>query len=129
MRAIAASLLAIVLAGCVAPAPTSEPAPTAISIALPTTGPMDSCAGVQWDGPMVLEVHGGTTVARRPVGDPLRIFWPPGFTARSDGAIWRILDARAKVFASSNEDITAYLDGNWHGRMVCATARAIYVYE
>ena len=129
MRHLVASLLAIGLAGCVTVAPTSEPAPTVLSIALPTTGPLDGCAGVQWDGPIVIEVQDGTTVARRPVGDPLRIFWPPGFTARFDGATWRVLDARANVFASSDEDITDYLDDNWHGWRVCATIRAIYVYE
>lgn len=129
MRHFARALFVIALAGCAAPIPTSEPAPTPMSIALPTTGPMDACAGVLWDGPMVLEVRDGTTVARRPAGDPLRIFWPPGFTARFDGAVWRVLDSRGKVFASSNEDITPYLGGNWHGRKVCATARAILVYD
>ncbi len=124
--------IAFLLLGCASVPPTNVftgPPASANEFVLPTTGPLQGCAGVEFDGRILLDVKNGETLARRPAGDPLRIFWPEGFTARFDGAIWRIIDDRGKVFASSGETISDYLRGNWRGRSVCTTTQAVYVYD
>ena len=121
-------LLITACGGLSLPSELARPSASRSVLALPTTGPLDACAGVQFDGPFILKIEDGATVAHRAVGTSLPILWPNNFTARFDGAIWRVFDARGKVFASSGEDISDYLKGNWHGWSVCTTTRAVYLY-
>lgn len=123
--------LTLLVAACGNGPPPSElpkPPASASVFALATTGPLDACAGVLLEGPIILQIKDGASLAHRAGGTSLPIFWPDNFTARFDGAIWRVLDAQGKVFASSGENISDYMRGNWHGWMVCTTIRAVYLY-
>lgn len=97
----------LLLVGACALAPT--PDATSNAIPLPTNGGVNACAGVGFTGSVVLAVRDGKTLGRFADGREKPIFWPPRFTLVEDASLWRIVTPDGRLFATSGEDITAFM--------------------
>lgn len=133
-RMLPAVIVATALGGCVgsstagSPDTSGPPTATGLSFPLPTSG-MNGCAGVLFDGPIILEISEGTTTGRLQNGRIIPMLWPTGFAAWFDPPVWTILDASGAVFAISGQDIGPVMrSGVWAGWETCATLLWLVVY-
>jgi hypothetical protein len=126
-RVLIASLISTT-AACAGSTSTPTTTPSEVSFPLPTSG-INGCAGVLFDGPIILEVREGSTVGRLQSGKVLPMLWPTGFTTTFDAPEWRVLDADGELFATSGQDIGDVMrSGTWNGWETCPTLEYLVVY-
>jgi hypothetical protein len=110
-------------------APTDTPVDSGLVFPLPTSD-INACAGVLIEGPIVLEIEEGFTAGRHlRSGRVFPMLWPPGFTARFDPPVWRVVDDQGRPFATSGDDIGPFMRTEGWGRWdTCPTLGYLIVY-